>query len=82
MNGLKFFPILFCLKMIGLPWIRRLHKESPIKSGDKTKVSTTAVNLEISSIVRIFVCLCYKSYKKLSMSDTHHKINVLNDIVF
>ena len=82
MKGLKFFPILFCLKMIGLPCIKRLHKEIPIKSGDKTKVSITAVNLEINSIVRIFVRLCYKSYKKLSMSDTHHKNNVCNDIVY
>ena len=53
MKGLKFFPILFCLKIIGLPWIKRLHKEIPIKSGDKTKVSITAVNLEINSIIRI-----------------------------
>ena len=82
MKGLKFFPILFCLKMIGLPWIKKLHKEIPIKSGDKTKVSTTAVSLEINSIIRIFVRLFHKSYKKLSMSDTHHKNNVCNDIVF
>ena len=68
--------------MIGLPWIKRLHKEIPIKSGDKTKVSITAVNLEINSIMTIFVSLCYKSYKKLSMSDTHHKNNLCNDIVF
>ena len=82
MNGLKFFPILFCLKMIGLPWIKRLHKEIPIKSGDRTKVSTNAVNLEINSIIRIFVALCYKSYKKLNISDTYHKNNVSNDIVY
>ena len=82
MKGLKFFPILFCLKIIGLPWIKRLHKEIPIKSGDKTKVSITAVNLEINSIIRIFVSFCYKSYKKFSLSDTPHKNIICNDIVY
>ena len=82
MKGLKFFPILFCLKIIGLPWIKRLHKEIPIKSGDKTKVSITAVNLEINSIIRIFVSLCYKSYKKFGLSDAPHKNIICNDIVY
>ena len=54
----------------------------PIKSGDKSTVRIAAVNLEINSIVRNFVCLDYKSYKIFCMSDTYHKNNVCNDIVF
>ena len=74
-NSLKFFPILGCLKKIGLPCTNRLIMLIQSSKGASIMRRTPAVNRDISSIALIFVLFFFNSYVFFTNGDSHHLAN-------